>query len=83
MADCMQLDKCVRIDQTYNTTNADGDPVVLNPGDFYDFDDPVLEGVPQDYKTNQCSPHPLVAIIYFFSYILIITFMLLQVGVRR
>ncbi|PNW76369.1 hypothetical protein CHLRE_11g467528v5 [Chlamydomonas reinhardtii] len=78
MADCMQLDKCVRIDQTYNTTNADGDPVVLNPGDFYDFDDPVLEGVPQDYKTNQCSPHPLVAIIYFFSYILIITFMLLQ-----
>ncbi|KAG2432071.1 hypothetical protein HXX76_008998 [Chlamydomonas incerta] len=85
MEDCMQLDQCVRIDQTwYPTTNSqDPDPndpgaVVLSPGDYYDFDDPVLAGVPQDYKTNQCSPHPLVAVIYFFSYILIITFMLLQ-----
>ncbi len=86
----MQLNSCVRIDKTWypennspendNITNPDA--VALNPGQYYDFDDPVLAGVPQDYKTNQCSPHPIVAIIYFFSYILIITFMLLQVRGR-
>ena len=80
MVDCMLRKACIYfpVDHT-NTYRPDCPP--FEAGTYHDFGDPCLRGVPNTLTINRCSPHPLVSVLYFCSYLILISYMLLQVGV--
>ena len=45
---------------------------------YVDQDDPGWSSLDEKYYTNQCSPHPVIAIIFFCFFILLCAFVMLN-----
>lgn len=50
----------------------------LGPGDYFSPGDPLLRTIPSDLISTQCSPHPLLAILYFCLYVVVCAFVMLN-----
>lgn len=86
MWDCMNLQNCILItgyfvlDGSKISGGAPGSDYTVWPGTYLDADvnADILAQIPSSGQINQCSPSPAIVAIYFESYMLLVTYLLLQ-----
>eukprot|EP00197_Chlamydomonas_leiostraca_P007141 CAMPEP_0202863718 /NCGR_PEP_ID=MMETSP1391-20130828/4242_1 /ASSEMBLY_ACC=CAM_ASM_000867 /TAXON_ID=1034604 /ORGANISM="Chlamydomonas leiostraca, Strain SAG 11-49" /LENGTH=470 /DNA_ID=CAMNT_0049543381 /DNA_START=24 /DNA_END=1433 /DNA_ORIENTATION=+ len=83
MWDCMIKTDCIYITEDFTGTLPDGDTVSVQGGHYLDSktDAAVLGLMPKSIKDDQCSPAPALAVIYFLTYMLIATYLLVNMVV--
>ncbi|KAG2495837.1 hypothetical protein HYH03_006076 [Edaphochlamys debaryana] len=77
MQDCMITTDCILITSNY-TLITDGGNITLSEGSWFSPGAPELDGVPPDLQDNECPLSPFVAVIYFPLFVILCTFILLQ-----
>ena len=72
MHDCMITRLCTKvINPLYGDLN----------GQYFNSDDPRIYGLREEDLENGCSPHPVVAIVYFISFVVLCAFVMLNLVV--
>ena len=78
MHDCMITNMCTRVVNPLRTDPQTGESMYLR---YFNRDDPRLFYFGDDEIEDGCSPHPVVAIIYFISFVILCAFVMLNLVV--
>ncbi|KAG2451635.1 hypothetical protein HYH02_003415 [Chlamydomonas schloesseri] len=81
MQDCMVTSDCVLVTAPggINTTDpSTNGTILIPPGTYLNPSDPALQGLPDNASDNQCALSPFAAAIYFPTFVVLCTFILLQ-----
>ncbi|KAG2498044.1 hypothetical protein HYH03_003805 [Edaphochlamys debaryana] len=78
MQDCMITSDCILLTQDYTVTAPDGTNTTLTEGAWFSPGASELEGVPADILDNKCPLSPFAAVVYFPLFVVLCTFILLQ-----
>eukprot|EP00198_Chlamydomonas_reinhardtii_P012109 XP_001701446.1 voltage-gated Ca2+ channel, alpha subunit [Chlamydomonas reinhardtii] len=82
MQDCMVTSDCVLVTAPGGINATDpastNSTILIPPGTYLNPSDPVLNGLPEDAFDNQCALSPFAAAFYFPTFVVLCTFILLQ-----
>lgn len=70
MWDCMTTANCILVDETVSVANPGGSTYTLWSGTYLDStqDKALIDSLPDGVTVNECSPSPILAAVYFVSY---------------
>jgi len=84
MLDCMQLENCYKVLRGISVDVPDGDgdvkQVMLEAGQYLDplDDKDIIEALPRDAWRDECSINPMLAVLYFCIFMLVCTYIMVQ-----